>query len=825
MTPATDNRDDNPLTEKTIARIDAQDVHSVDSVRDFLVSFGCDVIINRSSGAPVDYHIICGDSSFVKQIFSDVSTEARKRLVMLFDSEDGEALEIPMQTKTVLLDPQALTSEEIEGIFHFFFTSRRTELDLRKNPKKHRPPESIDLPKQSAHVRQERVGKPDEGESDRQRINDIIHSIFSPPKKDKKLSKQKQKRLVSTLLVLLLLSPFLWYSISISFGTLSLISAAAFLRGGNMEFASRAGSAAGFWSDQAESTLGIIGKPIAVVSPESVYRQERYVSLLSYLAEATKGVSKIFASGRALAGQLLSRIGSVGEPRAPAREVEKLTTELFSVQNNLGLAQSELHELIETSSFPFWLPMVTQMGTAGETILARYRHIIASVDKFLVLYPRLGGFREKQVYLLLLQNSMELRPTGGFIGSIALVTTQDGSLVDLQIQDVYTVDGQLRGHVDPPLPIREIIGQEHWYLRDSNWDVDFPSAAARAAWFYEKETGIRVDGVIAISTPFIVNLLSVTGPLTLVDYNDRITSQNFYGKSLFYTQADFFPGSTQKKDFLGSLTRTLIDQLTTSRSLNAVNVFRAFTSALGGRDLMIYFRDPELQGTITQFGWSGNVYSLPGCAGAGTSCLFDPLMVVEANLGVNKANYFVTRRLARSVKIEQDGGVRESVTVSFANASEGQVAVSEGVYRSYVRFVIPLDATIEEVRLNGSAIPFRDTKSKNPPAMPYAEYSDKPGILGVALEIPPGGNAQLSVEYRPTAKLQFTQEGATYELFVQKQAGLSDTPADIAIEFPVFWEANMVNTQEGEQFLAKEGRLEYNTTLSKDVVIRFQFVK
>ena len=66
---------------------------------------------------------------------------------------------------------------------------------------------------------------------------------------------------------------------------------------------------------------------------------------------------------------------------------------------------------------------------------------------------------------------------------------------------MYALDGQLKGHVDPPAPMRDLLGQEHWYLRDSNWDPDFKESAARAAWFYEKEGGVPVDGVIAINVP------------------------------------------------------------------------------------------------------------------------------------------------------------------------------------------------------------------------------------------------------------------------------------------------------------------------------------
>ena len=85
-------------------------------------------------------------------------------------------------------------------------------------------------------------------------------------------------------------------------------------------------------------------------------------------------------------------------------------------------------------------------------------------------------FNGHKIYLLLLQNNMELRPTGGFIGSVGLLDLQDGKMNNLDILDVYTIDGQLKGHVDPPDPIRKYFNQPNWFLRDSNFDPDFANS-------------------------------------------------------------------------------------------------------------------------------------------------------------------------------------------------------------------------------------------------------------------------------------------------------------------------------------------------------------
>jgi len=57
--------------------------------------------------------------------------------------------------------------------------------------------------------------------------------------------------------------------------------------------------------------------------------------------------------------------------------------------------------------------------------------------------------------MVLLQNENELRASGGFIGSYGILTINDGKWQDLEINDVYQADGQLKGHVEPPAEIKK----------------------------------------------------------------------------------------------------------------------------------------------------------------------------------------------------------------------------------------------------------------------------------------------------------------------------------------------------------------------------------
>ncbi|MFZ5982031.1 MAG: DUF4012 domain-containing protein, partial [Patescibacteria group bacterium] len=137
-----------------------------------------------------------------------------------------------------------------------------------------------------------------------------------------------------------------------------------------------------------------------------------------------------------------------------------------------------------------------------------------------ILYDILGGNGPRK-YLFLFQNNNEMRPTGGFIGTYALLDIFDGRIKRLKVDGIFNPDGQLREKVVPPAPIQKISAA--WSLHDSNWWPDFPTSAEKASWFWEKTGGPTVDGVIAMTPEVIKKLLEITGPIELPEYGKWIS--------------------------------------------------------------------------------------------------------------------------------------------------------------------------------------------------------------------------------------------------------------------------------------------------------------
>ncbi len=90
---------------------------------------------------------------------------------------------------------------------------------------------------------------------------------------------------------------------------------------------------------------------------------------------------------------------------------------------------------------------------------------------------KLLGDRYPHRYLILFQNNNEIRPTGGFIGSYAIMDINDGYIENLETYDVYDLDGAYWEIIEPPEEFYKFTS--NWRFRDSNYSPDFSYSAKK----------------------------------------------------------------------------------------------------------------------------------------------------------------------------------------------------------------------------------------------------------------------------------------------------------------------------------------------------------
>ena len=482
-----------------------------------------------------------------------------------------------------------------------------------------------------------------------------------------------------------------------------------------------------------------------------------------------------------------------------AYDVETVSDQLFLeldfLYRELGFLQGEI------SSTQRKLPIIMDKQKILRTI-SQAREKISNAKDIAQELPCILGADQKRVYLLLFQNNMELRPTGGFIGSFAIAGVEKGRLVDIEIQDVYSADGQLKGHVEPPEPIKKYLGETGWYLRDSNWDPDFSVSAQRAEWFLDKELGLAVDGVVSLDLEAVKKLLDVVGEVEVPDFSKTISSKNLYEETRSQIEENYFPGSRIKANFLMAVASSLITKVSNPENIDKVRLGRGIVLALEERNIQVFLHNAPALKALENLGWTGGLPS-EVCQ---NPCFGDWIGLAEANVGVNKANYYIERKMDMTVLLKE-GLIKRTLTITWKNKADKKME-EKGKYKAYVRILVPRGDFAEgQKKIGQNFFGFS----------PELEAIRGHIEAGTLVEVFPQESSTVSFSW--TSPAEIPGEKGEYVLLIRKQAG---TIADR-------WEIEIDN-QLGKEieigpgaFLTGTKAFSYNTLLARDVVSRISW--
>ncbi len=405
------------------------------------------------------------------------------------------------------------------------------------------------------------------------------------------------------------------------------------------------------------------------------------------------------------------------------------------------------------------------------------------------LVPDLIGQTDPKSYLLLLENNTELRPGGGFIGNIGTIDFDSGRLKNISVDDVYNVDGQLKEKITPPVQLKEKLGTDNFYLRDSGWSPDFQLNSQIARDFFKKETGKSVDGVISLDLTFLQKVLEKTGPINLPDFNEQITSANLFERGEYYSEVGFFPGSTQKRDFFGTLSRTLISKALSSLNakdqskdkISMLNLISVFKDGLAQKHVMLAFDNPSLAAYVRTHDWNRPIPPATFNPGDDTGMTRDFLALSEANLGANKVNRFLERKISYEMTIGRDADLVANLKITYTNNSQADTWPA-GKYVNFLRVYTP--GLITLLSVNGS-------DKIDPKAVQVSTLGNLSSI-STYVEVPIKSTKEVTFSYRLPKSIKL-ETAPVYNLYVQKQPGTSQDPFEFKFNLPGYLAAKSFN--------------------------------
>lgn len=384
------------------------------------------------------------------------------------------------------------------------------------------------------------------------------------------------------------------------------------------------------------------------------------------------------------------------------------------------------------------------------------------------LLPDILGVNDKKTYYILLQDNQEIRPTGGFIQAIAKLSLDEGRLVDQYVYTTGWVDSKVLGDVASIPEVEEYLGEPRLHFRDANWDPDLSSSASHISWFLKEAINQPIDGIIVINYDLVRELLVIFGDLYIEEYDETINSSNLFSK----LESKAFEDKEQysEKNFHTLILEKTLEKIKNASDKEIIQVQEVLYENLKKQQVGLFFSSATINNAVGQLGWTGSILE-PACPSRfNEDCQTDYFYQVEANVGVNKVNQYVTSQVNHVINIEQNRVAHER-SIKFNNKSHSDVWPL-GSYRSYIRFYLNKSAVLDKILIDGGEVPRESIKQ-------YQQHDRS--VIGVLLEIPAGDEKNVTLLYSTAHTIK---EGSSYFFFEQPQPGIKNRLSSITVVHP-----------------------------------------
>jgi len=530
------------------------------------------------------------------------------------------------------------------------------------------------------------------------------------------------------------------------------------------------------------------------------------VSTAENLAEAGENISLV---GKNISG-LLNKITNLNQDEFSLNSILDFQTDIDEIAFNLNNAQKNI-EQVNTDYIPENLQGKMEMAKSQLPLISKN---FSNLSNDFPLIAKAFGSDRSQKYLLLFQNSSEMRATGGFIGSYGILDIEDGRIKNLFIDGIFNPDGQLTEKVIPPMPIQKISAS--WSMHDANWFADFPTSAKKISLFYEKTGGPTVDGVISITPKVLEKILKITGPIEMAEYNITINQNNFLTETQLQVEELYDKEENKPKQILADLTPKIMTELFNAENLNPKEKAQRYLDLIGiieesfqEKHLLFYHRDSKINKVITKRGLGGQILNFSG----------DYLSVVHSNINGYKTDAVIEEKIIHRSEIMNDGSIIDTVKIIRKHTGgENNYDWYNRVNSDYMRVFVPLGSILLEAKGH--------TLQDYEPPVDYSDFKIDPDVkriedtlkidsdngthifkeaqktvFGNWVYVSPGETVEVFYKYKLPFKINFnnfTKPADKYSVLIQKQSGSSDVEFSGSIKLPENW--NMIWNSENLLF-------------------------
>jgi hypothetical protein len=420
-----------------------------------------------------------------------------------------------------------------------------------------------------------------------------------------------------------------------------------------------------------------------------------------------------------------------------------------------------------------------------------YKPVIASLGK-------MAGADEAQKYLVLFQNDNELRPTGGFLTAYAIITVDKGVVNSEKSDDIYELDQKFTKKIAIPEVLGKYLTTEKYYhLRDMNISPDFKTAMEE---FYTHYSTVRgepsdLDGIIAVDTHVLSELLKVIGPVEAPGYGTFSAENDIRCDcpQVVYALSEIITKPTpymreDRKGVLGPLMKAVLAKTFDLDKARFPELFAIAMSSIEGRHLQMYFMDETTQMATEQINAAGRLYELKdNLKGWQMGNNMDFLAIVDANLGGAKSNLFTNYEVKQSISAPNNGRLEKTVEITYKNTRKadncnleaGKLCLNSTL-NDWLRIYVPAGSELIDIQgISNEASVYQEANLT---------------VIDGYFSLEPMGLAKIKLTYT----IPYT-DPVNYNLRMWKQGGIDAVPL-------------LIDVTGGEEQLSLDKDLDYTTT-------------
>ncbi|MCB0484558.1 MAG: DUF4012 domain-containing protein [Flavobacteriaceae bacterium] len=435
--------------------------------------------------------------------------------------------------------------------------------------------------------------------------------------------------------------------------------------------------------------------------------------------------------------------------------------------NELSTAATELDAKASTIPKPAYLSLISGARSQLQDQTYRLAKTLRAAAIAAELAPSMLGAESPRYYLLAIQNNAEARGTGGLLGGFAILRFDNGTpTVDMvapntELDKAFAV-------VDLGPEFTKVYGWANPLsdFRNSNLSPHFPYAAQIWKSMWEEQSGMLVDGVIAVDPVTLSYILGAIGPVVLPD-GEVVNSDNVVELTQSIAYSRFAPvarapegmsseeserynkayAAALRKLYLQNIAIAVVKKMTGPLP-SSQKLLDALGRAINDGRISIWSANPKDQKLLEETPLG---HAVPDDDGPYAQ-------IVINNLAGNKMDYYLTRDIEYAAD-GCDGDMRNStITVRLTNVADADATLPEYVAGSSglsteIPLRVPDGTMVTSVRLiatKGAKLRSVTSDGQRTPAIVNTERGHPSFEVQVA--IPPGHSGELSFQLsEPTA--------------------------------------------------------------------------